>query len=42
MKLLIVDDIDANLKVLRVAFEAEGHTILDASDGIEALQILAH
>jgi CheY-like chemotaxis protein len=39
MKLLIVDDIDANLKVLRVAFEAEGHTILD---GIEALQILAH
>ena len=41
MTLLIVDDVDANLKVLRVTFEAEGHTILQASDGIEALQILA-
>jgi len=40
MKLLIVDDIDANLKVLRVTFEAEGHTIIEARDGIEALQIL--
>jgi CheY-like chemotaxis protein len=41
VKLLIVDDIDANLKVLRVTFEAEGHNILEASDGIEALQVLA-
>lgn len=41
MKLLIVDDIDANLKVLRVSFEAEGHNIVEASDGIEALQVLA-
>jgi signal transduction histidine kinase len=27
--------------VLRVAFEADGHTTLEAADGIEALQILA-
>ena len=40
MKLLIVDDIDSNLKILRVTLEAEGHNILEASDGIEALQIL--
>ena len=41
MKVLIVDDIDINRKVLRVAFEVEGHTTLEATDGIEALQILA-
>jgi CheY-like chemotaxis protein len=40
MKVLIVDDIDINRMVLRVAFEAEGHTVLEASDGIEALEIL--
>jgi len=41
MKLLIVDDIDINRKVLRLAFEAEGHTALEAADGIEALEALA-
>jgi CheY-like chemotaxis protein len=41
MKILIVDDIDINRMVLRVAFEAEGHTTLEAADGIEALKILA-
>ena len=41
MKLLIVDDIDINRKVLRLAFEAEGHTALEAADGIEALEVLA-
>jgi CheY-like chemotaxis protein len=41
MKLLIVDDIDINRMVLRLAFTAEGHTTLEAADGIEALQILA-
>jgi CheY-like chemotaxis protein len=41
MKFLIVDDIEINRMVLRVAFEAEGHTTLEASDGIEALDILA-
>jgi CheY-like chemotaxis protein len=42
MKLLIVDDIDINRMVLRLAFTSEGHTTLEATDGIEALQILAH
>jgi CheY-like chemotaxis protein len=41
MKFLIVDDISLNRMVLRVAFEAEGHTALEAADGIEALEILA-
>src|SRR3984957_8197309 len=40
MKFLIVDDIDINRMVLRMGFEAEGHTALEAADGIEALDIL--
>jgi len=40
MKLLIVDDIETNRKLLRVTFQAEGHTTLEAADGFEALQIL--
>jgi signal transduction histidine kinase len=41
MNLLIVDDIAINRKLLRVTLEAEGHTTLEAADGVEALQILA-
>jgi CheY-like chemotaxis protein len=41
MYLLIVDDIATNRKLLRVTLEAEGHTTLEAADGVEALQILA-
>ena len=41
MKLLIVDDIEINRMLLRVAFKAEGHTTLEAADGLEALQILS-
>src|ERR1019366_8610691 len=41
MNLLIVDDIATNRKLLRVVLEAEGHTTLEAADGVEALQILA-
>jgi CheY-like chemotaxis protein len=41
MNLLIVDDIPTNRKLLRVTLEAEGHTTLEAADGVEALQILA-
>jgi CheY-like chemotaxis protein len=41
MNLLIVDDIATNRKLLRVTLEAEGHTTLEAADGLEALQILA-
>jgi signal transduction histidine kinase len=36
----IVDDIAINRKLLRVTLEAEGHTTLEAADGVEALQIL--
>jgi CheY-like chemotaxis protein len=41
MNLLVVDDIEANRKLLRVTLEAEGHKTLEAADGLEALQILA-
>jgi PAS domain S-box-containing protein len=40
MKILIVDDQAANLKLLRFQLEAEGHEVLDAVNGIEALKIL--
>src|ERR1700722_16984714 len=41
MKLLIVDDVASNRKLLRVMFEAEGHSTLEAADGVEELQIPA-
>lgn len=40
MNILIVDDHPANLRMLRVRLEAEGHTVVDAGDGVEALQVL--
>jgi len=40
MKILIVDDHRTNRKLLRVTLEAEGHTILEAGDGLEALKVL--
>ena len=42
MKLVIVDDIATNRELLRETFETAGHTTLEASDGVEVLQILAH
>ncbi len=42
MNLLIVDDDPINLKLLRAQFAAEGHSVVEASNGIEALQALAH
>ena len=41
MNILIVDDIAANRKLLRVQFEAEGFAVVEAADGIEALEVLA-
>ena len=41
MKLLIVDDQATNRKLLRATLEAEQHQVLEASDGLEALKILA-
>lgn len=40
MNILIVDDHAANQQVLRVQLEAEGHTVVDAADGVEALGVL--
>jgi len=42
MKILIVDDIEANRKLLRVNLEAEGIETCEATDGIEALKVLEH
>lgn len=41
MNILIVDDHPINLKLLRAMLEAEGLTVFDAADGIEALAALA-
>jgi len=41
MNVLIVDDIVMNRKLLRVVLEAEGHQVVEAADGVEALQVLA-
>ncbi len=40
MNILIVDDRPANLRLLRFILESEGHTVCEAVDGIDALDIL--
>ena len=40
MKVLIVDDNAPNRKYLRVLLMPEGHTVLEAEDGLEALHVL--
>ena len=40
MKILIVDDHATNLKLLRAQLEAEGHHVLEAGDGVQALAVL--
>ena len=40
MKILIVDDDAAEREITRFRLEAEGHTILEASDGVEGLEVL--
>jgi len=42
MNLLIVDDYPHNLTLLRTALEAEGHRVIETSDGLEALEVLNH
>jgi len=37
MNILIVDDRPGNLKLLRYMLEGEGHSVQEATDGIEAL-----
>lgn len=40
MNLLVVDDHASHRKLLRAGLEAEGHVVLEAANGLEALQIL--
>ncbi len=40
MNILIVDDKNSNLKLLRAVLEAEGATVTEATNGIEALDVL--
>lgn len=40
MKLLLVDDLEINLKLLRLQLEFEGHQVVTARDGVEALEVL--
>ena len=40
MNLLIVDDHPTNLKLLRAQLEAEGHSVVEAHDGVDALALL--
>lgn len=40
MRVLIVDDLAANRRLLRAQLEAEAHEVFDAEDGIAALPIL--
>ena len=40
MKILVVDDNTTNRKLLRVHLEAENHTVLETTDGVEALRLL--
>lgn len=41
INILIVDDHATNRKLLRVQLEAEGHNVLEANDGVQALVVLA-
>lgn len=40
MKILIADDYPANLRLLRAQLESEGHVVVEASNGVEALEVL--
>jgi len=40
LRILIADDSPRNLTLLRAVLESEGHHVVDASNGIEALAIL--
>jgi CheY-like chemotaxis protein len=40
MNILAVDDTELNLKLLRSTLEAEGHHVLEAANGLDALSVL--
>lgn len=41
MKLLIVDDHAVNLRLLRAQLEVEGHIVVEAGNGVDALEVLS-
>ena len=41
MNILIVDDHSSNRKLLRAQLDAEGFSVVEAADGVEALEVLA-
>jgi CheY-like chemotaxis protein len=41
MNVLVVDDVATNRKLLRIQLESEGISVIEASDGVEALEVLA-
>ncbi len=40
MTILVVDDVEVNRKLLKAELEAEGHSVVQAADGVEALKVL--
>jgi CheY-like chemotaxis protein len=40
MTVLVADDYDINRKLLRALLTSEGHTVVEANDGLEALEVL--
>ncbi len=40
LTILIVDDLPINLKLLRAQLEGEGHTVIEAHNGVDALAVL--
>jgi PAS domain S-box-containing protein len=40
MNILVVDDIAMNRKLLGAILDSEGHSVIEASDGVEAMEIL--
>lgn len=42
MKVLVVDDVEINRRLLCAILESAGHDTFEACDGVEALAVLAH
>src|SRR5437879_3090316 len=40
MKILLVEDDERARKILRLMLESEGHTAIEAADGVEGLRLL--
>lgn len=42
LRILVVDDNPTNRKLLKLLLEAEGHSVVEADNGVAALQVLEH